>query len=154
MCFAWSVILFSLDLLAVWIKYQDLKFLNIRESSHSYTIIRLLTWSSLISFWSSLSFTLVLHFYPMSTLLNELNIMKLKLYAHIMPSGSFTLGLESENFWSLTIAILVIQANHEWLVEGRELSHANTLSWKSFVIVSPHQNIICQNCWRWKRKTM
>ena len=31
-------------------------------------------------FWSSSSFTLVLHLYPMSKLLNELNIMKLKLY--------------------------------------------------------------------------
>ena len=34
----------------------------------------------------------------MSKLLNELNIMKLKLYVHIMPSGIFTLGLESEIF--------------------------------------------------------
>ena len=42
MCFAWSVILFSLALLAVWIKYQDLKFLNVKESSHSCIIIRLL----------------------------------------------------------------------------------------------------------------
>ena len=33
---------FYFSLLAVWIKYQDLKFLNVRESSHSYTIIRLL----------------------------------------------------------------------------------------------------------------
>ena len=31
-----------LFLLAVWIKYQDLKFLNVRESSHSYIIIQLL----------------------------------------------------------------------------------------------------------------
>ena len=30
---------FSLALLAVWIKYPDLKFLNERESSHSYIII-------------------------------------------------------------------------------------------------------------------
>ena len=36
--------------------------------------------------------------YPTSKLLNELNIMKLKLYVHIMPSSSFTLGLESEIF--------------------------------------------------------
>ena len=43
---------------------------------------------------------------------------------YIMPSGSFMLGLGSEIFWSLTITILVIQAIHEWLVEGRELSHA------------------------------
>ena len=49
-------------------------------------------------FWSSLSFTLVLHLYPMSKLLNGLNIMKSKLYVHIVPSGSFTLGLESEIF--------------------------------------------------------
>ena len=73
----------------------------------------LCSWSSLISFWSSLSFTLVLHLYPMSKLLNKLNLMKLKLYVHIMPSGSFTLGLENEIFWSLTITILVIQAIHE-----------------------------------------
>ena len=33
---------FYFVLLAVWIKYQDLKFLNERESSHSYIIIRLL----------------------------------------------------------------------------------------------------------------
>ena len=33
-----------------------------------------------------------------SKLLNELNIMKLKLYVHIMPSGRFTLGLECEIF--------------------------------------------------------
>ena len=32
---------------------------------------------------------------------------------HIMPSGGFTLGLESEIFWGLTITILVIQAIHE-----------------------------------------
>ena len=56
---------------------------------------------------------LVLHLYPMSKLLNELNIMKLKLHVHIIPSSGFTLGLESESFWSLTITILVIQAIHE-----------------------------------------
>ena len=33
---------YSFSLLAVWIKYQDLKFLNVRESSHSCIIIRLL----------------------------------------------------------------------------------------------------------------
>ena len=33
-----------------------------------------------ISFWSSLSFTLVLHLYPMSKWLNELNIINLNLY--------------------------------------------------------------------------
>ena len=42
MCFAWRVILFSFVLLVVWIKYQDLEFLNVRESSHSYIIIQLL----------------------------------------------------------------------------------------------------------------
>ena len=46
----------------------------------------------------SLSFTLVLHLHPMSKLLNKLNVMKLKLYVHIMPSGSFTLGLEMKSF--------------------------------------------------------
>ena len=113
-----------------------MEFLNKRESSNSYPFTYLLAWSSLISFWSSLSFTLVLHFYPMSKFLNELNIMKLKLHVHIMPSSSFTLGLESEIFWSLTITILVIQAIHEWL-EGREFSHANTLSWKSLWLWAP-----------------
>ena len=33
---------FYFALLAVWIQYQDLKFLNVRESSHSCTIIWLL----------------------------------------------------------------------------------------------------------------
>ena len=42
MCFAWSVILFYFVLLAVWIISEDLKFLNVRESSHSCTIIRIL----------------------------------------------------------------------------------------------------------------
>ena len=144
---------FYFVLFAVSIQYLDMEFLNKRESSNSYPFTYLLTWSSLISFWSSLSFTLVRHLYPMSKLFNELNIMKLKLYVHIIPSSGFTLGLETEIFWSLTITILVIQAIHEWLVEGTELSHANTLSWKSFVIVSPHQNIIFQNCWHWTRKT-
>ena len=36
--------------------------------------------SSLISFWSSLSFTHVLHVYPMSKWLNELNVINLNLY--------------------------------------------------------------------------
>ena len=33
---------FYFVLLAAWLEYQDLKFLNVRESSHSCTIIRLL----------------------------------------------------------------------------------------------------------------
>ena len=48
--------------------------------------------SSLISFWSSLSFTRVLHIYPMSKWLNELNIINLKLYMFYMliPWGVMT----------------------------------------------------------------
>ena len=41
---------------------------------------------------------------------------------------------------------MVNDATHERINEEREDSHINTLSWKYFVIVSPHQNIICQNC--------
>ena len=40
----------------------------------------LCSWPSLISFWSSLSFTLVLHLYPMSKLLSKFNVMNLKSY--------------------------------------------------------------------------
>ena len=47
---------------------------------------------------------------------------------------------------------LVNDAIYERINKGREDSHANTLSWKSFVIVIPHQNIICKNCWCWTRK--
>ena len=36
---------------------------------------------------------------------------------------------------------LVNDATHERINKGREDSHANTLSWTSFMIVSPHQNI-------------
>ena len=36
--------------------------------------------SSLISFWSSLSFTHVLHVYPMSKRLDKLNVINLNLY--------------------------------------------------------------------------
>ena len=42
MMFAILRMSFYFALLAVWIKYQDLKFLNVRESSHSCIIIRLL----------------------------------------------------------------------------------------------------------------
>ena len=49
-------------------------------------------------------------------------------------------------YWRLTNIALVNDAFHERINKGREDSHANTLSWTSFMIVSPHQNIICQNC--------
>ena len=47
---------------------------------------------SLISFWSSLPFTLVLHLYPMSKWLNELNIINLNLYMFhmLIPWGVMT----------------------------------------------------------------
>ena len=38
-----------------------------------------------MSFWSSLSFTRVLHLYPMSKWLNGLNVINLKLYMFHMP---------------------------------------------------------------------
>ena len=38
-----------------------------------------------MSFWSSLSFTRVLHLYPMSKWLNDLNVINLKLYMFHMP---------------------------------------------------------------------
>ena len=78
-------------LLAVWIKYRDLKLLNERESSHSHNYLTT-HWSSLISFWSSLSFTRVLHIYPMSKSLNDLNIINLKLYMFhmLIPWGVMT----------------------------------------------------------------
>ena len=44
----------------------------------------------------------------------------------------------------MTNIALVNDAIHERINKGREDSHANILSWTSFVIVSPHQNIICQ----------
>ena len=47
---------------------------------------------SLISFWSTLSFTHVLHIYPMSKWLNELNIINLNLYVFhmLIPWGVMT----------------------------------------------------------------
>src|SRR3989337_1686182 len=50
-------------LLAVLIICQDLKLFIEGESLHSYLIALLLIRSSLISFWSSLPFALVLHLY-------------------------------------------------------------------------------------------
>ena len=41
---------------------------------------------------------------------------------------------------------LVNDATHEIINNGREYSNINIISWKSFMIVSTHQNIICQNC--------
>ena len=67
---------FYFVLLVVRIISQDLKFLNERESSHSYVIIQLLIDLHLY-FWSSLSFTRVLHLYPMSKWLNDLNVINL-----------------------------------------------------------------------------
>ena len=39
----------------------------------------------------------------------------------------------------MTNIALVNDAIHERINKGREESHANTLSWTSFMIVSPHQ---------------
>ena len=44
----------------------------------------------------------------------------------------------------LTIIALVNDATHERINKGREDSHINILSWKSFMIVSTHRNIICE----------
>ena len=43
--------------------------------------------------------------------------------------------------YRLTHIALVNDAIHERINKGREDSHANTLSWTSFVIVSPHKKI-------------
>ena len=55
-------------------------------------------------------------------------------------------NISDKIYWKLTNITLVNDAIHERINKGREDSHANTLSWTSFMIVSPHQNIICQNC--------
>ena len=70
-----------------------MKFLNERESSHYLAT----HWSSLISCWSSLSFTRVLHLYPMSKLLNELIVINLKLYMFdfLIPWGVMASHLRS-----------------------------------------------------------
>ena len=60
-------------------------------------------------------------------------------------------SMRHKSCWELMNVALVNDATHEKVNKGREDSHTNTLSWKSFVIVSTHQNIICQNCWRWTR---
>ena len=54
---------FYFVLLDVWIKYQDMKLLNVRESSYTCIIIRLLIDLHLYLSESSLSFALVLHLY-------------------------------------------------------------------------------------------
>ena len=41
-------------------------------------------------------------------------------------------------YWRLTNIALVNDATHERINKEREDSHANTLSWTSFMIVSPH----------------
>ena len=41
-------------------------------------------------------------------------------------------------YWRLINIALVNDAIHEKINKGREDSHANTLSWTFFVIVSPH----------------
>ena len=55
-------------------------------------------------------------------------------------------SISGKIYWRLTNIALVNDAIHERINKGREDSHANTLSWTSFMIVSPHQNILCQNC--------
>ena len=65
-----------------------------------------------------------------------------------MISDDITQGksISSKFYCRLTNIALVNDATDERINKGREDSHANTLSWTSFVIVSPHQNIICQYC--------
>jgi hypothetical protein len=46
--------------------------------------------------------------------------------------------MSGEIYWSLTSIVLVNHAIHEKVNKGREDSHANTLSWTSFMIVSTH----------------
>ena len=41
-------------------------------------------------------------------------------------------------YWKLTNIALVNDAIHEKVNKGREDSHANILSWTSFMIVDPH----------------
>ena len=59
---------------------------------------------------------------------------------------SHKVELSRKFYWRFTNIALVNDAIHERVNKGREDSHANTLSWTSFTIVRPHQNIICQNC--------
>ena len=88
---------FYFVLLAVWIEYQDLKFLNVRAFTylHDYLTTH---WSSLISFWSSFTFTRVHHLYPVSKWLNDLNVINMKLYmSHLLiPWGVMTSHLRSK----------------------------------------------------------
>ena len=49
-------------------------------------------------------------------------------------------------YWRFTNIALVNDAIHERINKGREDSHINILSWKSSMIVSTHQKIICQIC--------
>ena len=46
--------------------------------------------------------------------------------------------LSRKFYWRFTNIALVNDAIHERINKGREDSHANTLSWTSFMIVSIH----------------
>ena len=47
-------------------------------------------------------------------------------------------SISGKIYWRLTNIALANDATHERINKGREDLHANTLSWTSFVIVSPH----------------
>ena len=47
-------------------------------------------------------------------------------------------SISGKIYWKLTNIALVNDAIHERINKGREDSHANTLSWTSFMIVRPH----------------
>ena len=47
-------------------------------------------------------------------------------------------SISGKIYWRLTSIALVNDAIHEKVNKGREDSHANILSWTSFMIVSPH----------------
>ena len=69
-----------------------LESLQIATHLHNYSLDLLL-----YRFWISLSFTLVLHLYPMSKWLNELNVINLKLYMFhlLIPWGVMTSHIRS-----------------------------------------------------------
>lgn len=105
----------------VRIKLKDLNFW-IRERVLTWLFNKFTThWSSLISFWSSLLFTLVLHLYPMSKWLIELNIINLKLnMLHILiPWGVMTshiISIGGKIYWKLANTALVT-----WTINERIL---------------------------------
>ena len=79
-----------------------------------------------------MSFTRVLHLYPMSKWLNELNAINLKLYiSHVLiPWGVMTSHLRSRGSNLLAVSKHYIGHlnNSRKNIEGREISHINILS--------------------------